>query len=159
MRDLGSPPHSREFIAGILEQFPDNSWLITIRSNNRPVSAGLLLAYKDTMEIPLASTIRDVNSFSMNMLLYWEVLQFAINRGCKSFDFGRSSKDTGTYNFKKQWGAKPRQLYWHYWLGKTLEIPAISPTNPKYALIIYIWRRLPVFVTTLLGPWIVKNIP
>ncbi len=77
MRDLGSPVQSKHFIDNILSHFPQNSWLIVIKLEQRPVAAGLLLGSGDTMEIPLASTIREVNSLSMNMLLYWEVLKFA----------------------------------------------------------------------------------
>ncbi len=111
------------------------------------------------MEIPLASTIRDVNHLSMNMFLYWEVLKFAIKQNYSQFDFGRSSKNVGTYRFKQQWGAQPKQLYWHYWLGQSETPPSLNPSNPKYALIISVWKRLPVALANLLGPAIVKNIP
>lgn len=159
MRDLGSPPHSKKFIRNILDQFPDNSWLFIIQLDDKPVAASFLLGHKSTLEVPLASTIRDVNSLSINMLLYWEILQFAINKKYKTFNFGRSTINTGTYNFKKQWGAKPKQLYWHYWLASNTDIPGINPSNPKYKLIIGIWKRLPVAITLLIGPWLVKNIP
>jgi len=159
MRDLGSPAHSRLLIENILDNFPDNSWVIVIQMNDKPVSAGLLLGHGDTMEIPLASTIREANPDSMNMLLYWEVLKLAIHHGYKEFDFGRSSIGAGTYRFKRQWGAQPKQLYWHYWLGNTDKLPSLNPSNPKYALIINIWKRLPVVLTRWLGPLIVKNLP
>ncbi|MDH5611255.1 MAG: FemAB family PEP-CTERM system-associated protein [Gammaproteobacteria bacterium] len=159
MRDLGSPAHSKQLIENILTSFPDNSHIIVIRLNNKPVSAGLLLCHGNGMEIPLASTIRDYNQHSMNMLLYWEVLKFTVNQGYNHFDFGRSSKNTGTYLFKRQWGAQPKQLYWHYWLGNTNQLPSLNPSNPKYALIVNIWKRLPVKLAQWLGPFIVKNIP
>ena len=159
MRDLGSPVHSKQFILNILQKFPDNSWLTVIQLDNKPVAAAFLLAYKDTMEIPLASTIRDVNHLSINMLLYWQVLKFAISKAYKYFDFGRSTKDAGTYRFKKQWGAKAKPLYWHYWLRNGTEPPGLNPSNPKFALVIFIWKRLPVRLSQLLGPHIVKYIP
>jgi FemAB-related protein (PEP-CTERM system-associated) len=159
MRDLGSPVQSKSFIANILTDFPQNSWLIVIKLEQRPVAAGFLLGSEDTMEIPLASTIREVNSLSMNMLLYWEVLKFAIKQNYSQFDFGRSSKNAGTYRFKKQWGAKPKQLYWHYWLGKSKTPPSMNPSDPKYAVIITIWKRLPVLLANFIGPAIVKNLP
>ncbi len=159
MRDLGSPVQSKRFIDNILLHFPQNSWLIIIKLDQRPVAAGFLLGFKGTMEIPLASTIREVNPISMNMLLYWEVLKFAIKQNCSQFDFGRSSKNAGTYRFKQQWGAIPKQLYWHYWLGQSETPPSLNPSNPKYALIISVWKRLPVALANLLGPAIVKNIP
>lgn len=159
MRDLGSPAHSRLLVQNILDSFPDRSWIVVIRLNNVPVSACLLLGHGATMEIPLASTIRSANPYSMNMLLYWEVLQLAIRQGYNYFDFGRSSRDSNTYRFKQQWGAQPKQLYWHYWLGNSKDLPSLNPSNPKYALIILLWKRLPVKFTQWLGPLIVKNIP
>lgn len=159
MRDLGSPAHSKFFIADILKHFPENSWLVVVKLKQKPVGAALLMAHGDTMEIPLASTIRAVNHLSLNMLLYWEVLQLAIKKDYKFFDFGRSTKDAGTFRFKQQWGAQPQALYWHYWLSEGSTLPELNPNNPKFALLINIWKRLPVVVTNLLGPAIVKYIP
>jgi FemAB-related protein (PEP-CTERM system-associated) len=159
MRDLGSPCHSKQFIYSILDYFPKNSHIIVLHLHNHPVAAGFLLGQGDTLEIPLASTIRDVNTLSMNMLMYWEVLRFAIRNHYRHFDFGRSSRDSGTYRFKRQWGAQPKQLYWHYWLGEASELPSLNPSNPKYTLMIKVWRRLPVAFTRWLGPLIVKHLP
>ena len=125
----------------------------------RPVAAAFLLGYKDTLEIPWASTIKDVNHLSVNMLLYWEVLKFAVDNQYQYFDFGRSSKDSGTFRFKQQWGAIPKQCYWHYWLKNNAEMPSLNPNNPKYKLVISLWKKLPVSVTKYIGPNIVKSLP
>lgn len=159
MRDLGSPVQSKLFIKNILRAFPENSWLVIIKLEHRPVSAGFLLGSADTLEIPLASTIRDVNHLSINMLLYWEILKFAIGHDFRQFDFGRSSINAGTYRFKRQWGAKPKQLYYHYWLGRSVTPPSLNISNPKYAMVIFIWKRLPVKLTQWLGPRLVRFIP
>jgi serine/alanine adding enzyme len=82
-----------------------------------------------------------------------------VQSGFKYFNFGRSTKGTGTYRFKQQWGAKPKQLYWHYGLVKRGELPHLSPANPRYSLLIKLWKQLPVNLTKWLGPGIVKNIP
>jgi hypothetical protein len=47
------------------------------------------------------------------MLLYWAMLDLAIARGCRVFDFGRSTADSPARRFKGQWGAKGRPLSWH----------------------------------------------
>lgn len=159
MRDLGSPVHSKQFVKSILNHFPDKSRIVVLSLNNWPVSAGLLVDNGDTLDIPLASTIRDVNHLSMNMLLYWEVLKYAVERRYKYFNFGRSTVGAGTYRFKQQWGAQPKQLYWHYWLNGTNELPSLNPSNPKYTLMISTWKRLPVAFSNLIGPMIVKNLP
>ncbi len=159
MRDLGTPVYSKDFFKNILETFSDSTHIIVIKMNNKPVSAAFLIGYKNNLEIPWASTIQDVNHLSINMLLYWEVLKLAVTKNYKYFDFGRSSKDSGTYRFKKQWGAEPKQLYWHYWLKDDNTLPALNPSNPKYLFFIMIWKRLPIFITKIIGPHIVKNLP
>jgi len=159
MRDLGTPVYSRQFFSNILETFPEACRIMVVRLGKRPVAAGFLIGYRDTLEIPWASTIRDVNHLGVNMLLYWEVLKYALLKGYKYFDFGRSSRDSGTFRFKQQWGAMPVQLHWHYWLNGNNELPAINPDNPRYALAINIWKHLPLIVTRYIGPHIVKNIP
>ncbi len=159
MRDLGTPVYSKQFFQKILQTFPDESRLIVLRHNGKPVSTAFLLGFKQTVEIPWASTLREVNQFSMNMLLYWEVLLYAIACKADTFDFGRSSRDAGTHKFKKQWGAEEVPLYWHYWLKDGGELPRLNPDNPKYRLAINVWRRLPVVLTKLIGPSLVKNLP
>ena len=87
------------------------------------------------------------------------ILEFASRQGFSVFDFGRSTAGEGTYRFKEQWGAKPVPMYWHYWVRPGASMPDLTNRNPKYRLAIEAWKRLPVPVTRILGPPIVKNIP
>jgi FemAB-related protein (PEP-CTERM system-associated) len=159
MRDLGTPVHSKAFFRRILAGLPGQAELVIVRLNGEPAAAGLLVHYGKTTEIPSASSLRSLNRYGVNMLLYWECLRSAISRGATTFDFGRSSPDSGTYRFKKQWGAVPHQLYWHYWLGAGQSMPNLSPSNSKYALAIRAWSRLPLWMTKLAGPLIVRRLP
>jgi serine/alanine adding enzyme len=159
MRDLGTPVYPRRLFERISEEFPQQARIVLVRYQGAPVAAGLLLQYRDRMEIPWASSLQEFNRLGFNMLMYWKALCAAIDAGCRIFDFGRSSADSGTYRFKKQWGAKPRQLYWHYWLADGRPLPNLTPNNPKYRLAIRAWQRLPVPVANLLGPHIVRNLP
>lgn len=159
MRDLGTPVYSRNFFKEILLRFPEQAFLSVVKHQGKPVAAAFLLGYRDRLEIPWASSLRRYNKLGVNMLLYWDVLQKAIDKGYQVFDFGRSTVDAGTYRFKKQWGARPQQLYWHYSIRKNGSMPNITPNNPKYKLAINIWRRLPLPVANFLGPKIVKYLP
>ena len=93
------------------------------------------------------------------MLLYWSVLQYAVREGYRLFDFGRSTVGAGTYRFKKQWGAEPEQLHWHYCLPPGADMPALNPQNPKFRLATKVWQHLPLGIANLLGPRIVRNLP
>jgi len=160
MRDLGTPVYSKEFFKNILEEFPETTRINTVYAKmGNPVASGFLVGFKEILEIPWASSLRSYNQYSPNMLLYWNAFKFACENGYRVFDFGRSTIGEGTYRFKEQWGAKPTQLYWHYWMRNGGPLPELNPKNPKYQLAIKIWQKLPVGLTKIIGPMIVKNLP
>lgn len=159
MRDLGTPVYAKKLFSTILRKLPESSHIVVIYLKNTPVAAAFLIGYKQTIEIPWASSLREFNRFGTNMKLYWEVLKFSISKGYQVFDFGRSTIDGPTYKFKKQWGSEPRQCYWNYWIAEGTELPQLNPQNPKYRLAIEGWKKLPLFAANFMGPHIVKHLP
>jgi FemAB-related protein (PEP-CTERM system-associated) len=159
MRDLGTPVYARRFFAEILNAFPEHAHVVVVRLGDRPVAAGLTYRTGDVIEIPWASSVRDYNSLCPNHLLYWHALQAAIAEGCTTFDFGRSTPNEGTYKFKEQWGARPVTLHWEYRLLQGNQLPDQSPKNPKFRIAIELWKRLPLWLTNIIGPSIVRSIP
>lgn len=159
MRDLGTPVYAKKFFAEVLSSFSEDSRIITVFMEAKPVAAGLIVRFRETVEIPWASSIRDYNTLCPNNLLYWTALQHTLKIGCKRFDFGRSTPGEGTYRFKEQWGAKPLKLNWQYLMPNGVALPELNNKNPKFEMAIRIWQKLPLDVTRFLGPHIVKNIP
>lgn len=159
MRDLGTPVYGKRFFRSILETFPKETAICSVSLNGSVAAAGFVYRFRDMMEIPWASSDRRFDRLSPNMLLYSSVLEYACRQGCRDFDFGRSSVDSGTYRFKEQWGAKPTPLYWYYWVKNEGLIPELNPENPRYRLAISLWQKLPLAVTNVLGPYLVKYLP
>lgn len=160
MRDLGTPVYAKKFFWNILKEFPETARINTVYTKRGdPVASGFLVGFRDVLEIPWASSLRSHNHYGSNMFLYWNSLKFACENGYRVFDFGRSTPGEGTYKFKEQWGAKPVQLYWHYWIKNGGPLPELNPRNPKYHAAIKIWQKLPVSVTKIIGPTIVRNLP
>ena len=159
MRDLGTPVYSRAFFAAVLRAFPNETRVFVVRQGTRPIAASIVHWYRDRIEVPWASSLREFNPLCANVLLYWEMLRFSVERGFALFDFGRSTPGEGTYHFKKQWGAEARELVWEYWMANGQPLPQLNPKNPKFDLAIRAWQRLPLSVATALGPQIVRNIP
>ncbi|NIU02671.1 MAG: FemAB family PEP-CTERM system-associated protein [Nitrosopumilaceae archaeon] len=160
MKRLGTPVLPIRFFENILSQFKDHAFIgIVYSSQNRPVASSFLIKYRDRVEIPWASSLSEYNRFSPNMLLYWASIKFALENQCKVFDFGRCTPGSGTYKFKKQWGARELPLFWYYILPENGELPEINPQNSKYSLAIQVWKKLPVSLTKLIGPSIIKHIP
>ncbi len=156
MRDLGTPVYAEKFFSEVLNVFCDHTRIIVVHLEGKPVAAGLIAWFRDTVEIPWASSIRDYNQLCPNNLLYWTALQYALAHGFTRFDFGRSTPGEGTYRFKEQWGAKPIQLNWQYLLPEGDSLPELNTKNPKFEMAIRVWQKLPLDLTRLIGPHIVK---
>lgn len=158
MRDLGSPVHSKKLISNVLEQFSKNAKILIINKENTPVACSMMVGFKETLENPWSSSLRDYSRLSPNMLLYWTMLEYACDHGYKYFDFGRSTPDEGTYKFKAQWGAKPYPLYWHYISLNGRTIDTGTTEKSKFEKAIEYWQKLPVSVTKIIGPILRKRI-
>jgi serine/alanine adding enzyme len=158
MRDLGTPVYSRRLFEAVLALFPDRARVTVVRQGSRAVAGAIAWRWRDRVEVPWASSLREFNALAPNNLLYWTILQQAIADGATQLDFGRSTPDEGTFHFKKQWGAAPHALCWEY---DVLDggLPDQSPKNPKFGLAIRAWQRLPLAVANALGPHIVRAIP
>jgi FemAB-related protein (PEP-CTERM system-associated) len=159
MRDLGTPVYGKSFFYNLLETLGDSAQLVVARIRGRAVGCAFITGFRNRMEIPWASTLREYNYTCVNMLMYWRILECAVTDGYRLFDFGRCSKEAGTLRFKQQWGANPVQLNWDYVLDDGAPLPGLNPNNPKFRLLIAIWKRLPVWLSRLLGPSIVKFLP
>lgn len=159
MRDLGTPVWGKDLFTNVLETFPGEAEIIIVEHANEIIAGGLILSGKGTQYVPSASSLRSHIKLCPNHALYWTILKRACETGCKHFDFGRSSRDSGTYKFKKQWGAEPEQLEWQYMLNRISEVPQISPNNPKYRTFIGLWKKLPLGLANCLGPKLIRNFP
>lgn len=158
MRDLGTPPFPKALFAKMLDKFPDQAEICTIFHNETPAASGFLLHGPGTTLIPSASALREYNRSSVNMLMYWHALSRSIERNQNTFDFGRSSTDAGTHKFKKQWGSEEFPAVWQYNSRKG-SVSDARPNSGKYDRMIATWQKLPVWVTKLIGPTIVRGIP
>ena len=164
MRDLGTPVYPRKLFSQILRTFPDTAELGIVRHEGQAIAGALLIhdplrnSGGGITQVPSASTLRQFNHTNANMWMYHHLLCRAIARKAGRFDFGRSSEDSGTYRFKKQWGAVPISTVWQYHVRRG-DINAVRPDSPKYKRRIETWQKLPVWVTRLVGPSIVRGIP
>lgn len=161
MGRLGTPVHSPGFVKEVLLNLEGHADVLTVRHEGHPVGAMLVVKHGETWSDPIASCLAEFNSLNPNMLLYWEALRAACDAGAKSFDFGRSHKDSGTYRFKKQWGAKENALNYHsYRNGALLPLASTSFYRGQSASnLASIWRRLPAFVQGQLGPVVRRWLP
>ena len=147
MRDLGSPVHSKKLIKALFKYFPDRTKVFVVYYRNIPVASSIVIGFKDRLENPWASSLRRYKRFAPNMLLYWKMLEYGCENGFRYFNFGRSRIGSGTFRFKKQWGAKVYPLYWYVTDGDNNE-------KEKFSSFIKLWQRLPLSIANFLGPLI-----
>jgi serine/alanine adding enzyme len=158
MRDLGSPVHSKKLFKQICLEFPQNIKICVVIYQNVSVASGLIFCFRDTVEIPWASSLKEYNKFSPNMLLYWSLIEYANNEGFRCFDFGRSTPEEGTYKFKEQWGAKPSPLYWHNIIFDGHPVSNNDSEKSKFETAVKYWKRLPLPFSNMIGPLVRKHI-
>jgi serine/alanine adding enzyme len=156
MRDLGSPVHSVRFFRAVMESLGERARIILVRSGDVTVGAGLLLADGDNLWVPWSSSLRRYFSQGPNQVLYWESMRHGIAEGFRTFDFGRSSVGSGTFQAKREWGAEPEQLYWHY---HPADAGPPEEDVQRLAWGVRAWRRLPLSIANLVGPAIRRGIP
>lgn len=159
MRDLGTPVYSARFFQEVLRVFPDSTRLSLVERGDSPAAAALCVSHGSFTEIHWAASRRSMLSFSPNMLLYWEAISWAVRAELSTFCFGRSTLDSGPYHFKKQWGAVATPLSWEYVLAPGASVPKINPDNPKYRAAVSAWKKLPLSLSKVLGPPVVRHIP
>lgn len=158
MRDLGTPVLPKAFFQSIARSLRENALIGVVYDDGVPVAGGVGFVWNDRFEITWASSLREYNRKSPNMLLYWSFMEQAIERGVRVFDFGRCTPGGNTHRFKLQWGGESVELPWSQWSAKGVSSTP-SPERPIYQLATKVWSRLPVPVANRLGPVLARQLP
>lgn len=152
MRDLGSPVHSYEFLRSVLECFGPRGRVAIVRKDGAAIGGLIALAFEERLVVPWAACLKEHFAHCPNMLLYWETLRSACLEGFSRFEFGRSTRGSGTYRFKLQWGAQEEPLFWYTIpLGAPARAPSAGSSRTA-DLAVKAWQRLPLALTTSVGP-------
>lgn len=159
VQSLGTPFHGEPFYRAILREFPGEAEILMVRAGETFVGGALLLILNGIIFCLYGGALAQYKASSAMSYLYWEIIRHGCLRGCRLVDFGRSRWDSGTFQFKEQWGASPVPLFYEYDLADGVAMPDIDPTNPKFRWAIATWKRLPPSVARWLGPRIIRDIP
>ena len=158
VRNLGTPVFSRRWFMSLMHRFRDCADIVTILHGDRPVASVMNFYFRDEVLPYYGGGTFAARQVAGNDFMYWEVMRRAADRSCRVFDFGRSKLGTGAFSFKHNWGFEPAKLPYRYKLAPGHEIPDHNPLNPKYALFIAAWKRLPLPVANAIGPHLVRGL-
>jgi FemAB-related protein (PEP-CTERM system-associated) len=155
---LGTPVFSRRYFDTLLEVFGEHSEVLTVTLDGKVVASVLSFFFRDEVLPYYGGGTELARDVAGNDFMYWEVMRRATIKGVRVFDYGRSKRGTGSFDFKKNWGFEPQPLHYEYKLCRAHKVPDINPLNPKYRLFIAAWRRLPLPLANLIGPHVSKNL-
>ena len=156
MRELGSPGARAPFFAAIFDAFGELARASSSCSKGETPIGGLMALAVETPRVPWAACASEIRALCPNMLLYWETLRAACADGFRRFDFGRSTRDSGTYRFKRQWGAEEEPLFWYTIpIGRRVSLPTGKGGRTATRLV-GLWRHLPLSFTQRVGPHVRK---
>jgi FemAB-related protein (PEP-CTERM system-associated) len=159
LRRLGTPSFPPRLFEAIIREFGERAEICELRLEGALAAASLCFVFGGSTHIYYACTDPAFNHLAVNYRMYSEQLQRAGNRGCATFDFGRSKLGTGTLEFKKHWATEMRALPYEMLLVRRKELPDFTPKNPAFSLPIEVWKRLPLWLTRAVGPHLVKLFP
>lgn len=154
VRNLGSPVFPAALMRAVLATMDAD--ILTVRHGGRAVASVLSLYHGGTVYPYWGGGIAAARGLRANERMYFALMSHARARGCTRFDFGRSKAGTGPAAYKKNWGFAPRPLAY----AKRSAGPArdINPLNPRYAMMVRAWQRLPMPVARAIGPWIARGL-
>lgn len=154
VRNLGTPVFPAKLFRSVASAMDAD--VLTIRHEGSAVASVLSLYLNGTVYPYWGGGTDAARGLRANDRMYFALMAHARARGCTRFDFGRSKTGTGAAAFKKNWGFTPEsRLYAKRSSGPAREV---NPLNPKYALMVRTWKKLPLWAATAAGPWISRGL-
>jgi len=159
VHQLGTPVFPRELFSLLRSVFPRQCRLFGVRKNKTAIAGVLSLYFRDRVMPYYGGALREFNRDAPNNFMYWNLMAQSCNEGLRSFDFGRSKRGTGSFQFKSSWAMQVDSLPYRYQLVRGKEVPQMSPVDAKFRLPVAAWKKLPFPLTKILGPRLIPWIP
>jgi FemAB-related protein (PEP-CTERM system-associated) len=157
VRRLGTPVFSPDYFRLLLETFPGRAEILTVSSAGRPVAGVLSFFFGDTVMPYYAGSRPDSRRLAANDVMYWELMRDARRRGLRRFDFGRSKRATGAFDYKRHWGFDAEPLRYRVLSPSGHPVAQRTIDDGPLRLLRWAWSRLPLEVTKILGPPLVRR--
>jgi FemAB-related protein (PEP-CTERM system-associated) len=155
----GTPALAKRYFQTLQRVFGRDVEVLTVLDPaGAPVSSVLTFYFRDEVLPYYAGDAVAARELAANDFKYWELMRRACERGLRVFDYGRSKRGTGSFDFKRNWGFEPEPLHYEFVLRRGDAIPQHNPSNPKYKAMIAVWRHLPRGMANAIGPHIVRNL-
>ena len=159
VRQLGTPVFSKLWFRTLMKEFGERCEITVVRHQHRALAAVLSFRFRDSILPYYGGSLGEGRHLAANNFMYWEVMKRALESGVRRFDFGRSKLSTGSYMFKTQWNMRERALPYEFYLVRRTTLPNFSPLNSRFKPAIELWKHMPLPLTKVLGPALVRLFP
>jgi hypothetical protein len=149
MHQLGVPPVSKTLIKHKVKE--DYTLLFVAYKGTKPIGAASLDKITRTyFENNLMATLPSFNKYYTSYLLHHFMITYSKSQEAQTYSFGRSTKESPVYAYKKHYKAKEIPLYWSFSHKKTL--------IHSHKILFSLWKLLPYKLSNLIGGFFHKRI-
>ena len=159
MRRLGTPVFSDRYFSNLRRNFGSMVDVREVWLEGKPMAASLSFVFRGDVHIYYAAADTRYNDLGPNTYMYFDHLRRAGANGFDTFDFGRSKRGTGAFDFKRHWNTTMFELPYEFVLLRRQKLPNFTPTNPRLQVAIRVWRHVPLWLTRLIGPRLIRLFP
>lgn len=158
VRNLGTPVFPKGLFRAMIEAFGEGADILTVERDGKPLSSVLSFYHNGAVMPFWGGGTHSARGARANELMYYELMLHARRKGMERFDFGRSKTGSGPFNFKKNWGFRPEPLVYSSWSAPGHAVRDVDPNSAAYARKIDLWKKLPLPIANLVGPFIARGL-
>jgi len=159
LRRLGTPCFPAKHFGNLIREFGDGVDIREVVLEGRVVAAVMSFYFRDQVLPYYGAADGKYNALAPSNYMYYDLMRWAGQNGYRVFDFGRSKKESGSFDFKAHWGMTMRELPYEMLLVTRKELPHYSPGNPRFRIATKVWQNLPLPVARALGPPLLRLVP
>jgi len=136
----------------LIRKINSNSTILFVAyKDNKPIGSASIDKITDSyFENNLFATLSSENKNYTSYLLHYSMINYCKENNAKTYSFGRCTKDSSVYYFKKHFKAKEIPLYW----SSSHKITSVR--NHKW--LFSFWKHMPYKISILLGGLIHERI-
>lgn len=158
-RSLGSPVFRKGHFRRLMDLYGNRSFLHGVSKDGELLGAVLSIGSSSVLYAYYSGAAPGAGRLGVNNAMYASLMEDAVAKGYRTFDFGRSRTGSGPASFKQHMGFEPQPLHYEFYFPSGGRPSTITPSNPKMALPRELLSRLPMWAARLVGPALMRHVP
>jgi FemAB-related protein (PEP-CTERM system-associated) len=160
LRRLGSPNYRRSLFKTLAENYGDQCVCAVVRKGSEALAGVMSLVFRDEIVPYFSGSTARGQELGANNVMYMRLMEYAVSRGLKWFDFNRTRRDNhGPHAFKRYHGFEPAPLHYQVYLPRGGKLPDLTPSSGRFRAASRAWKKLPLWLTRWAGQRVTKWIP